>query len=75
MFDFYTRQLEACDAEIERRYGSVRPKENGSEDDDLSPVPEHKRKSHSKTCTEPVEVMRPKVCISASTSSASAGWM
>jgi len=52
MFDFYTRQLEACDAEIERRYGSVRPKENGSEDDDLSPVPEHKRKSHSKTCTE-----------------------
>jgi transposase len=49
MYDFYTRQIEACDAEIERMYHTIRPNEDGSDDDDPPhQVPEHKRKSHSK---------------------------
>ena len=48
MYDFYTRQIEACDAEIERAYGQVRSHDDGSDDDDLPPLPDHKRKSHSK---------------------------
>jgi len=48
MFDFYTRQIEACDAEIERVYHTIRPKGDGSDDDDPPHIPEHKRKSHSK---------------------------
>jgi transposase len=48
MYDFYTRQIEACDAEIERTYGGVRPGKDAGQDDLLPPPPEHKRKSHSK---------------------------
>lgn len=48
MYDFYTRQIEACDAEIERIYHTVRPQDDPSEGGDLPPLPEHKRKSHSK---------------------------
>jgi len=45
MYDFYTRQVEACDAEIERVYHTIRPNEDSSEDDDR---PAQKRKSCSK---------------------------
>jgi len=48
LYDFSTRQIEAGDAEIERVYGTVRPGENGCDDDAPASVPEHKRKSHSK---------------------------
>ena len=52
MYDFYTQQIEACDAEIERVYNTVRPNEDDCKDD-VPPsvpvsVPAHKRKSHSK---------------------------
>jgi transposase len=53
MYDFYTRQVEACDAEIDRRYALTRPDWDMGE---LKPLPQKKRSSHSKTCTEPVEV-------------------
>lgn len=55
LYDFYTKQVEACDAEIERMYGLTRP--DGSKEA-VQPLPPKKRNSHSKTCTEPVEVMR-----------------
>ncbi len=47
MYDFYTRQIEACDAEIERTYAAVRPKDDGSDDGPMH-VPEHKRRRYSK---------------------------
>jgi hypothetical protein len=55
MYDFYTQQVEACDAEIDRLYAATRPDWDGGE---LKPLPPKKRNSHSKTCTEPVEVTR-----------------
>lgn len=58
MYDFYTRQIEACDAEIERSYAQVRPGEDGSDDDDLPPLPEHKRKSHSKNAPQAGQIRR-----------------
>ncbi len=58
MYDFYTRQIEACDAEIERTYGHVRPKEDGSDDDDPPPLPDHKRKSHSKNAPKDPQRIR-----------------
>ncbi|MBL1173414.1 MAG: IS110 family transposase [Chloroflexi bacterium] len=45
MFDFYTRQIEACDAEIERVYGMTRPDWEVGE---VKPVSRRKRNSHSK---------------------------
>jgi len=48
MYDFYTHQLEAYDAEIERLYAAARPSKDDSDDDAPPPVPEHKRNSHSK---------------------------
>lgn len=58
LYDFYTRQIEACDAEIERTYSHVRPKEDGSDDDDMPPLPEHKRRSHSKNAPKEVHVRK-----------------
>ena len=54
LYDFYTQQIEACDAEIERTYGATRPDWPTTP---LPPLTARKRNSHSKTCTEPVEVM------------------
>jgi transposase len=51
MYDFYTRQIEASDEEIERVYALTRPSQ-GNEIDDLPPIPEHKRKTHSKNAPQ-----------------------
>ncbi len=45
MYDFYTRQVEACDAEISRAYAMTRPDWEAGE---LKPLPEKKRNTHSK---------------------------
>jgi len=62
MYDFYTRQVEACDAEIERVYRTIRSNKDDSEDD---APPAH---GHKRTRT------RPKGARFASISSASVGW-
>jgi len=54
MYDFYTRQIEASDEEIERIYSMTRP----SREDDLPPIPEHKRKTHSKNAPRNAEGIR-----------------
>jgi len=55
LYDFYTKQVEESDAEIDHMYALIRPDWESGE---LKPLPQKKRNSHSKTCTEPVEVMR-----------------
>jgi transposase len=45
MYDFYTRQIEICDSEIDRMYALMRP---DWKVDDLPPLPQKKRNSHSK---------------------------
>src|SRR3990170_2844042 len=45
MYDFYTQQVEVCDAEIDRMYALTRPDWEGGE---LKPLPKKKRNSHSK---------------------------
>ena len=49
MYDFYTQQIEICDEEIEDVYQQTRPTQAG---DDLPPLPEHKRKTHSKNAPQ-----------------------
>ena len=51
-YDFYTRQIEACDAEIERTYGLVRP------DWEMGELSEEKRNSHSKNAPKEVQVRK-----------------
>jgi transposase len=55
LYDFYTNQLEECDAEIERMYSLVRPdwQQTGSNE-----LPEKKRNSHSKNAPQAVQVRR-----------------
>lgn len=48
LYDFYTRQIEACDAEIERLYATIRPTWSDPTPEDHAPLPSHKRDSHSK---------------------------
>jgi hypothetical protein len=55
LYDYYTRQIEACDAEVARTYALTRPDWEAGE---LKPLSTRKRNSHSKTCAEPVEAMR-----------------
>ena len=45
MYDFYSGQIEACDAEIEQIYQQTRPSDG---DEDLPELPQHKRKTRSK---------------------------
>jgi transposase len=45
LYDFYTEQIEACDEEVDRLYKLTRPDWKVGE---LPPVPEKKRKTHSK---------------------------
>lgn len=49
LYDFYTKQVEACDAEIERMYGLTRP--DGSKEA-VQPLPPKKRNSHSKNAPQ-----------------------
>ena len=45
LYDYYTRQIEACDAEIERMYALTRPEWETGE---VKPLSTRKRNSHSK---------------------------
>lgn len=58
LYDFYTRQIEACDAEIERTYSAIRPDWPDPDPDDQEPLPPNKRRSHSKNLPQntPVRV-------------------
>jgi len=49
LYDFYTQQVEECDAEIERMYAMLRPDWRAGE---LKPLPEKKRNSHSKNAPQ-----------------------
>ncbi|MGC8959322.1 MAG: IS110 family transposase [Chloroflexia bacterium] len=48
LYDFYTRQIQACDAEIERTYTAVRLDWPDPAPDDSEPLPSNKRGSNSK---------------------------
>lgn len=48
LYDFYTRQIQACDAEIERTYTTIRPEWPDPAPDDQEPLPPNKRGSNSK---------------------------
>jgi len=55
MYDFYTQQIEACDAEIERMYGMTRP---DGEQGEIAPLSPKKRQSHSKNAPKNAEEIR-----------------
>jgi transposase len=55
LYDFYTQQLEACDAEIEHMYSLVRP--DGEQTGSNEP-PDGKRNSHSKNAPKEVQVRK-----------------
>ena len=48
LYDFYTAQIAACDAEIERTYTATRPDWPDPAPDDREPLPANKRGSNSK---------------------------
>lgn len=54
-YDFYSQQIESCDAEIERMYSLIRPDWAEGE---LQEVADKKRHSHSKNAPKEVEVRR-----------------
>ena len=55
LYDFYTRQVEVCDAEIDRLYALTRPEWEAGE---LKPLPLKKRNSHSKNAPKNQEEIR-----------------
>lgn len=55
LYDFYTKQVESCDIEIERMYALTRPDWEAGE---LKPLTAKKRKSHSKNAPEQKEEIR-----------------
>lgn len=55
MYDFYTRQVEVCDAEIDKLYALTRPDWEARE---LQPLPQKKRNSHSKNAPKNKEAIR-----------------
>lgn len=55
MYDFYTRQVEACDAEIDRLYTLTRPNWDMGE---LKPPSQKQRNSHSKNAPKNKEEIR-----------------
>jgi len=55
MYDFYTQQIEICDAEIDRMYAATRPDWEVGE---LKPLSKRKRNSHSKNAPENKEEIR-----------------
>ena len=58
LFDFYTQQIAACDAEIERQYALIRPSNDGFDTDALSPLPKKRSSSHSKNAPQGVQVRK-----------------
>jgi len=55
LYDFYTGQIEACDAEISRQYGMTRP---GWTSGELPAVPDKKRNAHSKNAPRDAQEIR-----------------
>lgn len=55
LYDFYTEEIEACDAEISRQYGVTRPDWVVGE---LPVVPDKKRNSHSKNAPKDAKEIR-----------------
>jgi transposase len=55
LYDFYTKQAEECDAEIERMYVLIRPDWEAGE---LKPLPPRKRSSHSKNAPKNTKEIR-----------------
>ncbi len=55
LYDFYTEQIQACDEEIERVYGTTRPELESGE---VAPVTKRKRNSHSKNIPHHSEEIR-----------------
>lgn len=55
LYDFYTRQIESCDEEIDRLYGLTRP---DWETGELPSIPKKKRNSHSKNAPEKAREIR-----------------
>jgi len=55
VYDFYTKQVDACDAEIDRMYTLARP---DWEDGELKPLSVKKRSSHSKNAPQSKEEIR-----------------
>jgi transposase len=55
LYDFYTKQIESCDEEIDRMYGMTRPDWASGE---LPPIPKKKRNSHSKNAPEKAREIR-----------------
>jgi transposase len=49
VYDFYTKQIEVCDTEIDHMYAVTRPEWNTGE---LQPLPKKKRNSHSKNAPQ-----------------------
>lgn len=55
LYDFYTQQVEACDAEIERMYAMTRPDWSGKV---VQPLPPKKRNAHSKNAPQQQAAIR-----------------
>jgi transposase len=55
MYEFYTKQVEECDAEIDRMYALIRPDWESGE---LKALPQKKRNSHSKNAPRNKEGIR-----------------
>ena len=55
LYDFYTRQVEVCDAEIDRLYALTRPEWEAGK---LKPLPLKKRNTHSKNAPKNQEEIR-----------------
>lgn len=55
LYDFYTKQVEECDAEMDRMYAMLRPDWESGE---LKPLPQKKRNSHSKNAPKNKEEIR-----------------
>jgi transposase len=55
LYDFYTKQVEDCDAEIDCLYALIRP---DWETGELKPLPQKKRNSHSKNAPQNKEEIR-----------------
>jgi len=55
LYDFYTEKVEACDEEVNRQYGMVRPDWVSGE---LPAIPDKKRNSHSKNAPKDAKEIR-----------------
>lgn len=55
LYDFYTEQIEACDEEVDRLYGTIRPDWEVGE---LPVVPDKKRHAHSKNAPKAAREIR-----------------